>query len=108
MPRKYALEHRLRKKVVVIGGGFAGLSVAKAFSRQPVDVILIDCERTDFGDFLEIHCECGPGPRRGFGKITANCRSRLVVDCEGVSLGYHLKTGHTLSVQNRLFTRWKS
>jgi NADH dehydrogenase len=42
MPRKYALEHRVRKKVVIIGGGFAGLSAAKALSRQPVDVILID------------------------------------------------------------------
>jgi NADH:ubiquinone reductase (H+-translocating) len=42
MPIKYALEHRLRKKVVIIGGGFAGLSAAKALSRQPVDVILID------------------------------------------------------------------
>jgi NADH dehydrogenase len=42
MPRKYALENRLRKKVVVIGGGFSGLSAAKALSRQPVDVILID------------------------------------------------------------------
>jgi NADH:ubiquinone reductase (H+-translocating) len=42
MPRKYALESRLRKKVVIIGGGFAGLSAAKALSRQPVDVVLID------------------------------------------------------------------
>src|ERR1700733_6771338 len=42
MPIKYALEHRLRKKVVIIGGRFAGLSAAKALSRQPVDVILID------------------------------------------------------------------
>src|SRR5277367_3430113 len=42
MPIKYALEHRLRKKVVIIGGGFSGLSAAKALSRQPVDVILID------------------------------------------------------------------
>jgi NADH dehydrogenase len=31
-----------RKVVVIIGGGFAGLSAAKALSRQPVDVILID------------------------------------------------------------------
>ena len=30
------------EKVVVIGGGFAGLSAEKALSRQPVDVILID------------------------------------------------------------------
>jgi glycine/D-amino acid oxidase-like deaminating enzyme len=42
MPGKYALEHRLRKKVVIIGGGFAGLSAAKALSREPVDVVLID------------------------------------------------------------------
>ena len=31
-----------RNVVVIIGGGFAGLSAAKALSRQPVDVILID------------------------------------------------------------------
>jgi NADH:ubiquinone reductase (H+-translocating) len=42
MPGKYALEHRLRKKVVIIGGGFAGLSAAKGLSREPVDVVLID------------------------------------------------------------------
>src|ERR1700733_11677393 len=42
MPIKYALEHRLRKKVVIIGGGFAGLSAAKALSRQPVDLVLVD------------------------------------------------------------------
>jgi len=32
----------LRKKVVIIGGGFAGLSAAKALSHQPVDIVLID------------------------------------------------------------------
>jgi NADH:ubiquinone reductase (H+-translocating) len=32
----------LRKQVVIIGGGFAGLSAAKALSCQPVDVVLID------------------------------------------------------------------
>jgi NADH:ubiquinone reductase (H+-translocating) len=42
MPRKKAPENRLRKQVVIIGGGFAGLSAAKALSRQPVDVVLID------------------------------------------------------------------
>jgi NADH dehydrogenase len=42
MPRENVLESRLRKKVVIIGGGFAGLSAAKALSRQPVDTILID------------------------------------------------------------------
>jgi NADH dehydrogenase FAD-containing subunit len=42
MPRENVLEGRLRQKVVIIGGGFAGLSAAKALSRQPVDTILID------------------------------------------------------------------
>jgi NADH dehydrogenase len=42
MPRENVLESKLRKKVVIIGGGFAGLSAAKALSRQPVDTILID------------------------------------------------------------------
>jgi NADH dehydrogenase len=35
-------ENRLRKRIVIIGGGFPGLSAAKALSRQPVDVVLID------------------------------------------------------------------
>jgi NADH dehydrogenase len=42
MPRENVPENRLRKKVVIIGGGFAGLSAAKALSSQPVDVLLID------------------------------------------------------------------
>ena len=31
-----------RPKVVIIGGGFAGLEAAKALSRAPVDVVLVD------------------------------------------------------------------
>ena len=42
MPGENALENGLRKTVVIIGGGFAGLSAAKALSRQPVDIVLID------------------------------------------------------------------
>jgi NADH dehydrogenase len=35
-------KREVRKKVVIIGGGFAGLSAAKALARQPVDIVLID------------------------------------------------------------------
>src|ERR1700733_8300535 len=59
MPIKYALEHRLRKKVVIIGGGFAGLSAAIALSRQPVDVILID--RRNHHTFLPLFYQAALG-----------------------------------------------
>jgi NADH:ubiquinone reductase (H+-translocating) len=36
------LERQLKKRIVIIGGGFAGLSAAKALSRQPVDIVLVD------------------------------------------------------------------
>src|SRR3954469_11696922 len=33
---------KLRKRVVVIGGGFAGIAAAKALARAPVHVTLLD------------------------------------------------------------------
>ena len=37
-----AADHVLRPHVVIVGAGFGGVSAAKALSRQPVDVTLID------------------------------------------------------------------
>jgi NADH:ubiquinone reductase (H+-translocating) len=42
IPGHNPLGSQLRKTVVIIGGGFAGLSAAKALSRQPVDLVLVD------------------------------------------------------------------
>src|SRR5262245_35552361 len=33
---------KLKRRVVVIGGGFGGLSVARALAREPVHVTLVD------------------------------------------------------------------
>ena len=59
MPRKNVPENRLRKKAVIIGGGFAGLSAAKALSRQPVDVVLID--RRNHHTFQSLLCQVALG-----------------------------------------------
>ena len=40
--RNGAIEEKRRPRVVVLGGGFAGLNAAKALSKMPVDVTLID------------------------------------------------------------------
>ena len=37
-----AIEEKRRPRVVVLGGGFAGMNAAKALSKMPVDVTLID------------------------------------------------------------------
>ena len=37
-----AVEERRRPRVVVLGGGFAGLNAAKALGKMPVDVTLVD------------------------------------------------------------------
>ncbi len=40
--RNEAIEQKRRPRVVVLGGGFAGLNAAKGLSKLPVDVTLID------------------------------------------------------------------
>src|SRR5882724_12489883 len=35
-------EMKLRKRVIVVGGGFGGISVVKALARAPVHVTLLD------------------------------------------------------------------
>ncbi len=37
-----AVEERRRPRVLILGGGFAGLNAAKALSKMPVDVTLVD------------------------------------------------------------------
>jgi NADH dehydrogenase len=37
-----ALEGRVRKRVVILGGGFAGLNAARGLAKVPVDVTLVD------------------------------------------------------------------
>src|SRR4030088_2094906 len=46
-------------RVVIIGGGFAGLFAAKAFRRSPVAVTLID--RTDHHLFQPLLYQCATG-----------------------------------------------
>jgi len=83
MPRENVLESRLGKKVVIIGGGFAGLSAAKALSRQPVDTILIDRRNHTFQPLLY-----QAGTRRSVGKrhyrASAN-RTAEGYECSGHS-----------------------
>src|SRR5688572_21844073 len=39
---RVAVSDARRPKVVIIGGGFAGLEAAKALARAPVDAVLVD------------------------------------------------------------------
>src|SRR5215475_13768309 len=41
-PRRVEAPHRERKRVVIIGAGFAGIAAARALRHADVDVILID------------------------------------------------------------------
>ena len=83
-----------RHRVVVVGGGFGGLSATRALSRSPVDVTLVD--RRNFHLFQPLLYEVATGilsegmiapPLRGILKKQANARTLLAevteIDVEG-------------------------
>jgi len=82
MPPTDALKPR--PKVIIIGGGFAGLACAKAFRKVPVDVTLID--RRNFHLFQPLLYQVATGglspaniaaPLRSILRKQANCRTIL-------------------------------
>src|SRR5262249_8657740 len=63
-----------RRRVVIIGGGFAGLFAARALRRAPVDVTLLD--RAGHHLFQPLRYQCAPGILSE-GKIAAPLRAIL-------------------------------
>jgi Pyridine nucleotide-disulphide oxidoreductase len=65
-----------RRRVVIIGGGFAGLFAARALRRAPVEVTLID--RAEHHLFQPLLYQCATGILSE-GKITASTRAARAV-----------------------------
>jgi NADH dehydrogenase len=92
---------RRRQRVVVVGGGFGGLNVARALARSPVDVVVID--RTNHHLFQPLLYEVATGilsegtiapPLRGVLKKQRNARC-LLGEVTGFDLGKRLLHGRS-------------
>jgi NADH dehydrogenase len=101
---------RARQRVVVVGGGFAGLQAVRKLARAPVDVTLID--RRNFHLFQPLAYQVATGslspaeiasPLRGVLRRQTNARV-LLAEVSGFDLAHRRVLTTDLASQKRLVT----
>jgi len=76
------IESSLTRKILVIGGGIAGLSVAQALSDMELSILLVE-KTPDFGGLLQevYHLDTGGSAKQALLKIVDDVRSRSNITC---------------------------